>query len=72
MIQVDPMGTCSQCGGPVGRPRIWNGVGMPPIMCGHFGAIARSPYGPVIEMDRCRPLASTVKANEPTQRKDQP
>lgn len=42
-----PIGTCSECGGPVIMPAM---MVNPTPYCRDCGAIARQPYGPVIPM----------------------
>jgi hypothetical protein len=52
-----PIGTCSECGGPVVVPDhdAWN----PTPHCAHCGAVARNPYGPRVEMEPGSPRERT-------------
>ena len=45
------IGTCSRCGGPVSVPNIWGGVIPPVPTCQNCGAVKRTKYGPVIDME---------------------
>lgn len=44
------VGTCGNCGGPVQTPDLWGGMLPPTPTCARCGAIAATPYGPVIPM----------------------
>jgi hypothetical protein len=44
------VGTCSICTGPVTVPKAWFGPSRPVPACESCGATARSPHGPVIDM----------------------
>lgn len=45
------IGTCSECGGPVGIPLAWLGIFPPAPECLHCHATKKDSYGPVIDME---------------------
>jgi len=49
------IGTCSECGGPVGIPKSWWSVIPPTPKCLKCGAVAQQHHGPVIPMTPKKP-----------------
>lgn len=60
------IGTCSLCGGPVQLPAIWMAVVPPTPTCGRCGAVQKSSFGPVIEMEPPRPPVTTLEVGPGT------
>lgn len=48
--EMQTVGTCGKCGGPVMVPMFWGGPVPPTPTCGQCGARAASPYGQVMPM----------------------
>lgn len=58
------IGTCSLCGGPVQLPAIWMAVVPPTPTCGRCGAVQKSSFGPVIEMEPPSPPVTAIAVTE--------
>ena len=50
-MNMQTIGTCSLCGGPVQLPLAWWGTVAPVPSCSTCGAVPANPHGPVIQME---------------------
>lgn len=50
MTNMNTIGTCSICAGPVQVPAVWMAVIPPTPQCAQCGAVPANNYGPVIDM----------------------